>query len=145
MMVIMPFASAAEPEIFLKKSWDYAIDGYDTVAYFTEGKPVVGNDAFVTEYKDVKWRFSSAENLAKFKADPDMYRPQYGGHCAYGLGKNAALVKGDPEVWKIDDGKLYLNLSSRLQKKWIKDQDFYITHADAIWPRVLTEEVEVDW
>ena len=143
--IIAPLASAEQPEIWMKKKWDYALNGYDTVAYFTEGKPVEGNDSYVTEYKDVKWRFSSAENLAMFEADPDKYRPQYGGHCAYGLGKNGVLVHGDPEVFTVVEGKLYLNLNKRLQKKWLKKQDFYITNADGVWPRALTEEIEVDW
>lgn len=144
-LVFAPLVNAAKPEIWMKKKWDYAVDGYDTVAYFTESKPVEGDDRFVTEYKGVNWRFSSAENLAMFEADPDKYRPQYGGHCAYGLGKNGVLVHGDPEVFKIVDGKLYLNLNGRLQKKWVKDEAFYIEHADKIWPRALTEEIEVDW
>lgn len=146
LMVVMPFASAAaKQEIFMKKSWDYAINGYDTVAYFTEGKPVEGTDEFVTEYKDVKWRFSSAENLEKFKKDPDAYRPQYGGHCGYALGKNAVLVKSNPEAFLIADGKLYLNLSGRIQKKFKKEHEFYIKNGDSIWPRILTEDVEADW
>lgn len=144
-IAIAPLGHSAQPEIWMKKGWDYALDGYDTVAYFTEGAAVEGDDSYVTEYKDVNWRFSSAENLALFEADPDKYRPQYGGHCAYGLGKNGVLVHGDPEVFEVVDGKLYLNLNRRLQKNWLKDQAFYITNADSVWPRALTEEIEVDW
>ena len=141
----MPLANAAEPEIWMKDSWDYAIDGYDTVAYFTESDAVKGDDRFVTEYKGVNWRFSSAENLALFIADPVKYSPQYGGHCAYGLGKNGVVVHGDPKRWTIHEGKLYLNLNFFVQKRWQGDKEFYITHADAIWPRALSEEIEVDW
>lgn len=143
--LIAPFAVAEQAEIWMKKRWDYAVDGYDTVAYHTQNEAIEGNDQFVTEYKGVNWRFSSAENLELFKQDPDKYRPQYGGHCAYGLGKNGVLVHGDPERWSLVDGKLYLNLNKRLQKKWSNESDFYIKHADAVWPRALTEEIEVDW
>ncbi len=144
-LVVAPLANAAQPEIWMKKGWDFAINGYDSVAYFTESMPVEGDDRFVTEYKDVNWRFSSAENLALFEANPEKYSPQYGGHCAYGLGKNGVLVHGDPEVYKVVDGKLYLNLNRRLQKKWLRDEAFYIEHADKVWPRALTEEIDVDW
>jgi len=144
-LALAPMANAHEPEIWMKKKWDYAINGYDTVSYFTESEPLEGNDSFVTEYKGVNWRFSSAENLALFEADPDKYRPQYGGHCAYGLGKNGVLVHGDPKIFKLVDGKLYLNLNGRLQKKWVKDEAFYIGNADSVWPRALTEEIEVLW
>ena len=144
-LFVLPFASAHEPEIWIKKGWDYALDGYDTVAYFTDNAAVEGDDRFVTEYKDAKWRFASQKHLDMFKADPDKYRPQYGGHCAYGLGKNGVLVNGDPERWTIVDDKLYLNLNKRIQKKWQQNEPFYIQHADAIWPRALDEEIDVDW
>ena len=32
-----------------------AVSGYDVVAYFTEAKPVKGNDDFSTEYKNAEW------------------------------------------------------------------------------------------
>ena len=145
LLIIAPLANAEKPEIWLKKKWEYAVNGYDTVSYFTESEPVQGDDQFVTEYKGAKWRFSSADNLALFEADPDKYRPQYGGHCAYGLGKNGVLVHGDPEVYTVIDDKLYLNLRKSLQKKWLKDTDTYIANADSVWPRALTEEIEIDW
>ena len=145
LFIVAPLANAEKPEIWMKKKWDYAINGYDTVSYFNESAPVEGNDSFVTEHKGVNWRFSSAENLALFEENPDKYTPQYGGHCAYGLGKNGVLVHGDPEVYSIVDDKLYLNLKTSLQKKWVKKQDFYITNADSVWPRALTEDIEVNW
>jgi YHS domain-containing protein len=56
-----------------------AIKGYDTVAYFTEGKAVKGKKEFEYEWQDAKWRFSSAANRDKFVANPQAYVPQYGG------------------------------------------------------------------
>ncbi|UCE56548.1 MAG: hypothetical protein JSV31_14205 [Desulfobacterales bacterium] len=44
----------------------------------------------------------------------------------------------DPvEGWKIVDGKLYLNYSREIQKKWEKDILGYIQKADENWPGVL--------
>jgi hypothetical protein len=40
-----------------------AIKGYDTVAYFTMGKPVRGSDQFTYEWNGAKWMFSSREHL----------------------------------------------------------------------------------
>ena len=63
------------------KNWrGWAVKGYDVVAYFTEGKPVKGIKDHQYEWKDAIWRFSSAENLAAFKVDPEKYAPQYGGY-----------------------------------------------------------------
>lgn len=135
-------AWAAKPEIYVKKGgafssgWEYAIDGYDAVAYFTEGKPVKGKAEFQTEYKGVNWVFSSQENLDSFKADPDKYRPVYGGYCAYAVSQGST-ASGDPEVWYIEDGKLYLNYSKGIQRRWLKDIPGYIEAANNNWPKVL--------
>jgi YHS domain-containing protein len=56
-----------------------AIKGYDTVAYFTEGRPVKGKEEFEYEWQGARWRFASAANRDKFKADPQAYAPKYGG------------------------------------------------------------------
>ena len=57
-----------------------AVKGYDTVAYFTEGKPVKGKKEFEYKWQDAKWRFSTARHLDMFKADPEKYAPKYGGY-----------------------------------------------------------------
>ncbi|MGF1607188.1 MAG: YHS domain-containing (seleno)protein [Rhodothalassiaceae bacterium] len=135
-------ALAAKPEIYVKEGgifssgWDYALNGYDPVAYFTEGKPVQGDDAHVYEYKGAKFRFASEEHLEQFKADPDKYRPQFGGYCAYAVAKGQTAA-GDPEVWAIEEGKLYLNLNKGIQKKWFEDVPGHIDQANANWPKVL--------
>lgn len=107
-----------------------AINGYDTVAYFTDGKPVKGGDAFVHEWNGAKWKFASQQHLDLFKAEPDKYAPQYGGYCAYGVSQGY-LVSIEPEQFTVLDGKLYLNYDSGVQKKWTKDIAGYNTTADA--------------
>ena len=57
-----------------------AVKGYDPVAYFTEAKPIKGQAQFEYRWQGAKWRFSSAQNLALFKATPEKYAPQYGGY-----------------------------------------------------------------
>ena len=66
------------------------------MAYFTDGKPVKGQDALVTEWMGAKWKFASQANLDLFKASPEKYAPQYGGYCAYGV-TQGALVKVEPD------------------------------------------------
>jgi YHS domain-containing protein len=119
-------AQAAEPPVnTLKNSLfggrtDTAINGYDTVAYFTVGKPVKGLDSLVTEWMGAKWKFSSQANLDLFKANPTQYAPQYGGYCAYGVAQGT-LVKVEPDQFTLRDGKLYLNFDADVQAKWLKD------------------------
>ena len=129
-------ALAAKAEIYTGLLSNTAVGGYDPVAYFTENMPVEGNSDFQTKWKGVKWYFSSQENLDKFKANPTAYAPQYGGYCAYGVSQGAA-VKGDPKLWKVVDGKLYLNINPGVQKRWEKDIPGFIKKANKKWPAVL--------
>ena len=128
-------AQAAEPPInTLKNSFfggrtDTAINGYDTVAYFTAGKPVKGLDNLAADWMGAKWKFSSQANLDLFKGNPEKYAPQYGGYCAYGV-TQGYLVKVEPDQFTIRDGKLYLNFDAEVQTKWAKDPAGYIKSAD---------------
>ena len=112
-----------------------AIEGYDPVAYFTEQRPVKGDSDFSFEWRDAKWLFSSQENLDKFKENPERYAPQYGGYCAYAVakGKTAGI---DPDQWTIVDGKLYLNYSASINKKWLEKRDQFIIDGDQNWPEL---------
>jgi YHS domain-containing protein len=117
---------------------DQAIKGYDTVAYFTENKPVEGKEQFSTEYMQANWLFSSQENLQLFKANPEKYVPQYGGYCAYAVSQNStASIK--PELFTIQDGKLYLNYNESVNQKWSANKEDYIELADKHWPGLLAQ------
>lgn len=117
---------------------DEAIRGYDTVAYFTQGKPVKGKDEFSTEYNEATWLFASQEHLDLFLADPEKYAPQYGGYCAYAVSQNTtASIK--PELFTIHNGKLYLNYNESINNKWLADKDNYIVDADKHWPGLLAD------
>lgn len=113
-----------------------AIRGYDTVAYFTQGKPVEGTEKFSTEWEGATWRFSSQENLELFTTDPEKYAPQYGGYCAYGVAQDS-LVKIEPDQWTIYDDKLYLNYNAKLNNEWKKDIPGYIQSADSRFESLL--------
>lgn len=112
-----------------------AIGGTDPVAYFTEGGPVAGSDAFTLTHDEVTWKFSSAENRDLFAADPEKYAPQYGGFCAYGLSKGFK-VPVQPDLWKIVDGKLYLNNNPAVQERFEANTAELIDHADLNWDLV---------
>ncbi len=108
-----------------------AVGGYDAVSYFA-GKPVEGSEKFTLQYNGATFKFASAANLAAFKADPAKYAPQYGGHCAWAAANNYRFA-GDPKVWKIVAGKLYLNYNRDVQQKWEKDIPGLIVKGDANW------------
>ncbi len=117
---------------------DVAIKGYDTVAYFTQNRPVKGLDRFVTSWKGAKWKFSSQENLDQFLKEPEKFAPQYGGYCAYGVAKGN-LVKIEPDQFKVVNGKLYLNYDDDVSDDWKKDIPGYVKTADKKFPELLKE------
>jgi YHS domain-containing protein len=112
-----------------------AIKGYDAVAFFTERKPVVGNNGLSYSWKGAEWLFSSKENLESFSSDPEKYAPQYGGYCAYGTA-NGHKAPTETDTWTIVDDKLYFNYSSKVKEMWLKDQKALIEKADKNWPSV---------
>ncbi len=110
-----------------------ALHGYDPVAYFSEGKPVEGNAKYTTTQDGATYRFASAANRDAFVKEPARYLAQYGGYCAMGVALKKKL-DGDPQVWQIVDGKLYLNVNRDIQKQWVKDVPGNIAKADSTWP-----------
>jgi hypothetical protein len=84
-----------------------ALRGYDPVAYFTEGKPVLGSRDFWFAFDDVVYLFRSAEHRETFAADPERFAPQYEGYCAGGISKGYK-TEPDPEAWLIANGKLFV-------------------------------------
>jgi hypothetical protein len=84
-----------------------AIQGYDPVAYFTDGKPTPGLPEMEYEWDEHIWRFATAEHRELFKANPARYAPQFGNYCAMALAKGEIVV-ADPENWLVSDGKLYV-------------------------------------
>lgn len=81
--------------------------GYDVVAYFSDNRDVKGSPAIKSVYKDVTFRFASADHKKMFDAAPEKYIPQFGGYCANGIVYGIPWG-GDADRWEIIDGKLYM-------------------------------------
>lgn len=111
------------------------VGGYDLVSYHTGKKPLRGNGNHVAVRDGVTYLFASEANQRAFEAAPDRYLPAYGGWCAYGVAVGKKFV-GDPDVWKLVDGRLYLNLDTSIQEKWLEDVPGNIAKADSNWPRI---------
>jgi hypothetical protein len=111
---------------------DIAIKGYDTVAYFQEGQALKGSEAFSFAWHSLTWYFRSQEHRSLFAVNPEKYAPQYDGYCAWAMTEKRKAIT-DPEVWKIVDGKLYLNCSKAAYEKWSRDIPGNIKKADANW------------
>ncbi len=107
----------------------FAVSGYDVVSYFElpqsevgqpQQSPLPGTAAITTDYNGATFAFASEANRAAFLANPAAYAPQYDGHCAYGVAQGGK-VPGNPTLWRIVDGKLYLNITKNVVGFWEED------------------------
>ncbi len=127
-------ATAAEPPVY--STGGVAINGYDPVAYFTEGKPVEGSPEHTVDWEGAKLQFASAENKAMFEGNPEKFAPKYGGYCAYAVSKGYT-ASTDPAAWSIHEDRLYLNYSKSVRALWAARKRHHIEQADMNWPGVL--------
>jgi YHS domain-containing protein len=84
-----------------------AIEGYSPVSYFEVGRPQKGSPAYSSTYRGKEYWFTSAEQLARFEADPSAYAPVFPDHCPYSLSLGRAVAV-DPTNFKIVGGNLLL-------------------------------------
>lgn len=117
-----------------------AVQGYDVVSYQTAKRPVRGNGNYVANYEGATYLFSSKENQSAFKANPARYIPAYNGYCAFGVSVGKKFI-GDPEVWRVIDDRLYLNLDAGIQDLWFEDIPGNIRKADRKWSSISDKPV----
>lgn len=84
-----------------------ALDGYDSVSYFSPDGPQEGDKTISFKWSGASWLFDSEADLKAFEANPGRYAPHCGGECALAA-STGKKVAGNPKRWLISDGKLYL-------------------------------------
>lgn len=112
--------------------------GYDLTSYFSQEKPQRGNGHHTAVVNGVTYLFASDENKKTFEANPSKYLPQYGGYCAFGVSIGKKFV-ADPDVYDIVDGKLYLNLDSKIRGIWSQDIPGRIKTANDNWKNIVAK------
>ncbi|MGX9355552.1 YHS domain-containing (seleno)protein [Roseobacteraceae bacterium S113] len=122
----------------------FAVSGYDVVAYFdleqsavgtAQPAAVAGKASITAEHNGATFAFSTEANRDTFLADPEKYTPAYDGHCAYGVSKGGK-VPGNPNLWRIVDGTLYLNITKNVVSFWEEDISGNIDLAEGNWPGI---------
>lgn len=131
-----PAALADKAAVYTSLFSSQALKGFDAVSYHVDGAPAKGNKAHSYEWNGATWLFASSENRERFVADPERYAPQYGGYCAWAVSQGYT-ASGDPTVWAIEDGKLYLNYNEKVGETWNQDRAGFIQQANENWPAVL--------
>ena len=130
----------------------FAVSGYDVVAYFslpqsavgspqTDGVP--GRSDITAEYNGATFAFSTEANRDTFLADPARYAPQFDGHCAYGVSRGGK-VPANPNLWRIVDDKLYLNITKNVVGFWEEDIPGNITLAGDNWPGIEASDASTN-
>src|SRR5689334_23418248 len=124
-------------KVLVLKSHDgVAVQGYDTVAYFTDSKAVKGTSKFRAEYEGATYYFASGDHKALFDANPTKYAPAYGGYCGYAASIDR-LSPISPEWFQIIDGRLVLQHNKKATDKFNADQKGNIVKADQNWPGLV--------
>lgn len=118
-----------------------ALQGFDAVAYFAVDNAVKGDAKYEYAWNGAKWLFSSEDNMKKFQANPEAYAPQFGGYCSYAVSEGYT-ANGDPEAWKIVDGKLYLNYNKKVREKWEQNQSERIEKGSVNWQEFKKKKPE---
>jgi YHS domain-containing protein len=134
----LPLAAKTKSLLNLDKA-GLAIQGYDPVAFFTDGKPVKGKPEFPARHNGALYYFASKERRDLFKADPAKYEPSFGGYCAYGVSRNK-LVEIDVEAFQIVDGRLLLQYSKNVRDHFNKDTKGNLTKANSNWPALVEKK-----
>ena len=113
-----------------------ALNGYDTVAFFTDSRPLNGSPFISAEYQGATYFFTTEEHKQLFTANPAKYAPQFGGFCAFGVALDK-LFPVDISTWQVRDGKLYLNLNPDIRKKFNADFSANAAKASTNWPGLV--------
>lgn len=125
----------------------FAVSGYDVVSYRSldqsslgqsQPEPSRGRADITAEYNGATWAFATEENRDKFLENPAYYAPAYDGHCAYGVSRGGK-VPANPNLWRIVDDTLYLNITDVVVGFWEEDVPGNINLAEGNWPGIETD------
>ncbi len=132
---VHPSKALTEERFWTDSATGLAIGGFDPVSFFTEAVPEHGLPDYEWVWQGAAWRFSSEGNLAAFKRDPEIYAPQFGGLGAVSLARGYHAA-GNPRVWLVSRGKLYLFFSAQNRSEWIEVAETLNEQAVAEWERI---------
>ena len=109
----------------------YALRGYDPVTYF-EGSPGKGTVSLSYDYAGSTWLFATEANRDRFIKSPDQFMPRFGGYCAKAI-STGFTAPGDPTIFTIRDGALFIFSSQDLKAEFLADPETFIAACDRHW------------
>ena len=133
--IVSKGACATTERIVVDRFTGLAIGGYDPVAFYTDGKPILGGPDLEYSYGGTVWRFANIGNREAFASRPDVYMPQFGGYDPLGVAHGVALA-GNPLLWLISGGRLFLFYDNKRLAAFTADPERISGAADRKWPEV---------
>jgi hypothetical protein len=130
-----PIASraATTERIVVNRFSGLAIEGFDPVAYFVEGRPVRGLPDFEVMQGGAVWRFHNEDNRAFFVEHPEIYGPQFGGYDPIEVVRGVTLA-GNPMFFVVTDQRLYLFSREANRDAFAADPQAFLPQANTRWP-----------
>jgi hypothetical protein len=128
-----PSQAGTTERIVVNRFTGLAIDGFDPVAYFVDGRPARGLPDFEAGLLGAVWRFRNEGNEASFLAHPEVYGPQFGGYDPIDLARGVTLP-GNPLFWVISGQRLYLFGREANRDAFAADPERLLPEADKRWP-----------
>ena len=95
--LLLPLAALAQ---------DWALGGYDPVAYVTRNAAIEGQGDISTSWRGKQYHFVSEENRALFEANPRAYTPGFDGLCVVALTEGRS-EPGDPRQFVTIGQRVY--------------------------------------
>jgi hypothetical protein len=132
----LPGRAATTEWVVVDRNTGLAIGGVDPVAYFADGEVKIGRADLEFHYARAVWRFRNEGNRAAFKANPEIYMPRFGGYDPMAVARGTGAA-GNPNVWLIENDRLYLFYSPESRKAFTDDSERAVDAAERRWPEVL--------
>jgi hypothetical protein len=130
--------AATTERVVVNRYTGLAIEGFDPVAYFVDGRASVGLPEFEASEAGAVWRFRNEGNRASFAAYPDIYGPQFGGYDPVDLARGVT-VAGNPRFWLISGQRLYLFGLEHNRDAFAANPARSLREAKSRWPRLVQD------
>jgi YHS domain-containing protein len=128
-----PAEAATTERIVVNRFSGVAIEGFDPVAYFVDGKPVQGTAEYEASQAGAVWRFHNEGNRASFLSHPEVYGPQFGGYDPTNVARGVTIA-GNPRFFVISAQRLYLFSLEANRDAFAADSERFLREARKRWP-----------
>lgn len=129
-------ARALTERLVVNRHTGLAIDGFDPVAYFTDGEAIKGLPEIEAGAGGAVWRFRNEANRTEFLAHQDIYGPRFGGYDPVDVARGKAIA-GRSQLWLVSGERLYLFSRDENRSAFAADPAAVLKQADANWPALV--------